>query len=221
MINMEREESIQMWGTDRGIIQGATAMSQLVKLREEYVEMLTDKDMDSIGDQFVVLSMIAGIQGSTAASCYNAIKDTILPKEDSLKRSVGQCLNSLEFSVEIRDKVTCLEDIGFYVDALIRQAEEWGYSFDKCIETAWRDIRHRTGALVHGIFVKQANLDKLNQLFIDPHETSMGFTLKGLVPTEIYEKSLDELDKLGYTYSAVGYEDGVVTIETTGTTKGA
>ncbi len=225
---MKRENSILQWGFDRGITvvtkEGLPkrVLAQCKKLREEYEEMLRDNDKDSLGDQYVVLSMIAGILGSTASLARYAVRD-ILPKEDSLKSNIGQCLNSLEWMVEIsqdtkhNNSVEILKEVGYYVDALERYAESKGWSLQECVEVAWEDIKDRKGCMIHDIFVKEANLDILETYGVtvqdDEHGQKM---LAGQIDKDNHELVVEILENLGYTNGAtcIGSE---VTIFTTGT----
>ena len=227
---MRLENKVSLWGRDRGITvvtkEGLPkrVLAQCKKLREEYEEMLRDNDKDSLGDQYVVLSMIAGILGSTASLARYAVRD-ILPKEDSLKSNIGQCLNSLEWMVEIsqdpkhNNSVEILKEVGYYVDALERYAESKGWSLAECVEVAWKDIKDRGGKLIHDIFVKEANLVILETLGITVEVDDDGQNvLRGVVHRSLLECSHDVLKELGYTYNErAGFDGTVWIVETTGT----
>lgn len=228
---MKRENDILMWGHQRGITvttpenRMKRVSAQTKKLRQEYEEMLTDDDKDSLGDQYVVLSMIAGILGSTASLARYAVRD-ILPKEDSLKSNIGQCLNSLEWLVEIsqdpkhNNSVEILKEVGYYVDALERYAESKGWSLQECVEVAWEDIKDRQGALIHEIFVKEANLNLLETYGIMVNHKKNGqLVLAGNVSVGDTEDADKILSDLGYTFGAVpvGGSSDVVIYFTTGT----
>lgn len=225
---MKRENDILMWGHQRGITvttpenRMKRVSAQCKKLRQEYEEMLTDDDKDSLGDQYVVLSMIAGILGSTASLARYAVRD-ILPKEDSLKSNIGQCLNSLEWMVEIsqdpkhNNSVEILKEVGYYVDALGRYAESKGWSLAECVEVAWEDIKDRGGKLIHDIFVKEHNLALLETYGITVEVDDDGQNiLMGKVPVFLEESADKIMEELGYCYECTSFEESLLYV-TTGT----
>jgi predicted house-cleaning noncanonical NTP pyrophosphatase (MazG superfamily) len=209
---MKRENSILQWGHERGITvttqenRMKRVSAQCKKLRQEYEEMLTDDDKDSLGDQYVVLSMIAGILGSTASLARYAVRD-ILPKEDSLKSNIGQCLNSLEWMVEIsqdpkhNNSVEILKEVGYYVEALERYAESKEWSLQECVEVAWEDIKDRGGCMIMGMFVKEANLEILETYGVYVQEDEEGQKmLEGWVDDNQVEDVCKVIGGLGYDY---------------------
>ena len=77
---------IQNWAWDRNLIDGSTPNAQMLKLMEEVGELAggvckdkTDVIKDSIGDAFVVLTIIAAQMGWSIEECvqaaYAEIKD--------------------------------------------------------------------------------------------------------------------------------------------------
>ena len=77
---------IQNWAWDRNLIGGSTPNAQMLKLMEEVGELAggvckdkADVIKDSIGDVFVVLTIIAAQMGWSLEECvqaaYNEIKD--------------------------------------------------------------------------------------------------------------------------------------------------
>lgn len=212
---MKRENSILQWGFERGITvttpenRMKRVSAQCKKLRQEYEEHLRDDSRDDIGDQLIVLSMIAGILGSTASLARYAVRD-ILPKEDSLKSNIGQCLNSLEWMVEIsqdpkhNNSVEILKEVGYYVDALERYAESKDWSLTECVEVAWEDIKDRGGKLIHDIFVKEHNLAILETYGVAPNERDGEITLVGNVPDHFLGAAEEMFKELGYTHEVIG-----------------
>jgi NTP pyrophosphatase (non-canonical NTP hydrolase) len=49
------------------------------------------------------------------------------------------------------------DDIGDMLVVLINIAERAGYTMEECLDVAWEDIKDRTGAMVDGVFVKEAD----------------------------------------------------------------
>ena len=77
---------IQNWAWDRNLINGSTPNAQMLKLMEEVGELVggvckdkADVIKDSIGDVFVVLTIVAAQMGWSMEECveaaYNEIKD--------------------------------------------------------------------------------------------------------------------------------------------------
>ena len=77
---------IQNWAWDRNLIDGSTPNAQMLKLMEEVGELAggvckdkADVIKDSIGDVFVVLTIIAAQMGWSIEECvqaaYNEIKE--------------------------------------------------------------------------------------------------------------------------------------------------
>lgn len=77
---------IQNWAWDRNLIEGSTTKAQMLKLMEEVGELAggvckakADVIKDSIGDVFVVLTIIAAKMGWSIEECvqaaYAEIKD--------------------------------------------------------------------------------------------------------------------------------------------------
>lgn len=77
---------IQDWAWDRNLIDGSTPNDQMLKLMEEVGELVggvckykVDVIKDSIGDVFVVLTIVAAQMGWSIEECveaaYNEIKD--------------------------------------------------------------------------------------------------------------------------------------------------
>lgn len=79
-------EKILAWANDRNLIQGATPHAQMLKLTEEVGELAggiakqkPDVIIDSIGDCYVVLTILAAQHGVFIEHCiekaYEEIKD--------------------------------------------------------------------------------------------------------------------------------------------------
>ena len=50
------------------------------------------------------------------------------------------------------------DDIGDIIVVLINMAERNGLTLESCLEHAYGDIKHRTGMMVDGVFVKEQEL---------------------------------------------------------------
>lgn len=233
---MKRELDVQNWGNQRGITIVTEAglkkrvTAQLKKLRSEFDEMVRDDTQDDIGDQLVVLSMIASLLDTTATRCRHAVRDmlpTIPVYEDGLVTSVESELNSLEWIVEIcdmkHDRVEVLKAVGFYVDALERYCVTKGWKLEDCLEVAWNDIKDRDGCMISDIFVKGSNLALLEMYGITVQKDDDGqFILEGFVLDHFTDLACNLIDSLGYTYhmTEAGYSSDTGTLVTLITTCG-
>ena len=79
-----RESDILKWAAERGIMGNSSPLQQIPKLEEEFFEMCEAVDTkdygeikDAIGDQYVVLTIIANMCGFTMADCIEQAWDQI------------------------------------------------------------------------------------------------------------------------------------------------
>lgn len=70
-------------------------------------------------------------------------------------------LDELKASIAKQDRDGIRDDIGDIYVTIVLQAAHWGLTMDECIDQAWNEIKDRTGMMLQGKFVKQANLDAL------------------------------------------------------------
>ena len=73
-------------------------------------------------------------------------------------------LDELKASIAKRDRDGIRDDIGDIYVTIVLQAAHWGLTMDECIDQAWNEIKNRTGMMLQGKFVKQANLDSLSRV---------------------------------------------------------
>lgn len=69
-----------------------------------------------------------------------------------LMEEAGELAASIARGKDVRD------DIGDMIVVLINIAERNGYLLENCLEVAWDDIKDRTGKMVNGTFIKEADL---------------------------------------------------------------
>lgn len=223
---MKRENCIQDWGRDRGITivtaEGTPrrVKAQVKKLRSEYEEMLRDNTPDDVGDQYVVLSMIAGCYGTTASRCRYAVRD-MLPKgyyPTSLKDRIETIEWVAEQNAVNKARQEILTEVGLYVRALEQKAESEGWTLEGCLEVAWDGIKDRGGVLVHDTFVKESNLALLETYGISPKLAGEGqLILEGIVDKSLYDLAVEMLyDNLGYDYEAEDWTLDYKLVWTTG-----
>ena len=94
---LELFDNIYQWGLKRGITveNGATGISQLKKLREEFDELEeglvtgeVPKIADSIGDLIVVLQQIARLEGIPLQRCVEAAWEDIKDRKGQMRHGV-------------------------------------------------------------------------------------------------------------------------------------
>lgn len=83
-VNSPIDELIIQWAKDRNLIEGATKQSQTVKLMEEMGELAEgvakskqDLVKDSLGDMYVVMTILAEMHGVTMKECIALAYDEI------------------------------------------------------------------------------------------------------------------------------------------------
>ena len=70
-----------------------------------------------------------------------------------LIQEAGELSDNICKGKDIRD------DIGDMMVVLINIAERNKLTLTECLEVAYNDIKHRTGKMIDGVFVKEADLD--------------------------------------------------------------
>lgn len=86
-------------------------------------------------------------------------KDLLKP-ENSLKQftKVVEETGEVAAALARNNKDNLKDGIGDVVVTLIILAEQNGITLHECLETAWDEIKDRTGKTVNGAFVKSADL---------------------------------------------------------------
>ncbi|MEM1225920.1 MAG: hypothetical protein AAGJ40_09485 [Planctomycetota bacterium] len=151
---------VAQWFDDRNLTTGSNPQKQYGKLLEELAELYQASNAgdvegvkDAIGDASVVM-----------AGCMHQL-DGVWPalSETPPPKSMPHCLNELiEAVAKIprMDSWRHAETFGFpclSIRILLSQvAIEHGLTLEQCEEHAWGEIRHRTGKMIDGVFVKDA-----------------------------------------------------------------
>lgn len=181
---------IRGWATDRSIIGGdSTPLDQFVKGLSEAGELWNhigknqlDKLKDDIGDILVCLTNALAILdiniedvGSITDEEYLTIKNFYSDFTDRrTKRLSLLVLRSLaEISEAIEDAQfedddalltdTLEENLGHLVGVLILMAEDQGWTLEDCLEKSWNDIKNRKGVMLEGTFIKEDDIQELDQ----------------------------------------------------------
>jgi len=148
-------ENIITWAQDKGILESSSPLKQLTKTFEEVTELVTaliQKDdseiVDAIGDVNVTL--------------------VILKKLAETGKESGDLANSkifilINWIVEIFKKICQNKDVTIDIvraqEMLHRVAIENNKTLESCTKSAYDVIAKRTGKMVNGVFVKDADAE--------------------------------------------------------------
>lgn len=124
---------VTKWHHDRNLINGTTDLKQTKKLLEEFTELVA-------------------AQLNEASSEY--IYDEIVSMLDSLLQE-GR-IKPVKGMNQPQAKKDALGDMAV---VMINIAERNTWTFDDCLNTAYKEIEHRTGKMVNGTFVKSGDLN--------------------------------------------------------------
>lgn len=170
-------ERIRSWAVARNIVDGATQKDQLIKLDSEFGELcgnlnaieLNDEDdspesfldapqlieklKDDIGDNYVVLTIIAAQQGAKIED-INIIEG---PAFGSAILQLGSAKGKLGDSILKGDGERVMQYIGKCIYFLQRICDDHDLEFNACIAAAYADIKDRRGIMYHGTFIKSTD----------------------------------------------------------------
>lgn len=142
---IEHQENIIRWAHLKGLLEPSNADRQFLKILEETGETakaILKNDLkeiiDGIGDMFVTVVI------------YHAQKG-IMSRFDYLKTGYDTHESFGVFLSFIKDPLTPFT-------SLHNIARSKGLTLEECVETAWNEIKDRTGKTENGIFIKQADL---------------------------------------------------------------
>lgn len=175
------ESLVKGWAEERNLIANSTPIKQWVKLGEEMGEMMkhmfkAEDIRDDIGDQMVVLNVIAAQLGESVEKSFVLIEKVA---EAAGNPSVYDMFQDMQDINRIANEVmfinaelgsALLPDqekgvaenavayIGAYFAALQRMAEVAGSNIDECCEIAWQEIKDRAGkTTTDGAFIKDGD----------------------------------------------------------------
>lgn len=217
-----RENDIIQWGIERSIIgdyANGTFKGQQEKTRQEWQEWKDTHTKDDIGDLTVTLIMQCALEKTTVSECVNSEFPHGFEPFDEVAEGMSEDSwldNSIEELLKEGNDYTAFSiNIAFAVDALYHCATKRGWTLDECIEQAWDDIKDRKGLMLYGMFIKQTNLDALQELGITYNKELQAFT--GTIFLNSHLKRIDEVFyNLGITYTCTGDYSSGVYVETTG-----
>lgn len=174
-------ENVKNWSAAKGLDK-ADPLKQMQKLNEEWGELNQGKAKgntaqitDSIGDVLVVLTILA------QQMRFDDIDNLVNPHVNGVARFYERYLSTdlllLHGSVSIGSMASSLLDmihnpgatrggaIRFAIydltGVLLKLAINEGTTIDACFETAWNEIKNRTGKIVDGVFVKDDDLEEV------------------------------------------------------------
>lgn len=175
-------ENVKGWSIAKGL-DGADPLKQMQKLNEEWgglnegkAKGNTAQITDSIGDVLVVLTILA------QQMKFEKIEWLINPKVHGVEhyvssdvsvdmlllygtKEIGLIAQRLIDLIYTPRVINTRAQIQFHIrnltGVLLKVAINEGTTIDECLETAWNEIKDRTGKTVDGVFVKDADLEEV------------------------------------------------------------
>jgi NTP pyrophosphatase (non-canonical NTP hydrolase) len=82
----------------------------------------------------------------------------ILPSPDPVAqfRKTLEEVEELAIGIDKKDVDEVKDAIGDIIVTLIMQAEAWELNIEQCLQSAYDEIKGRTGSMIDGVFVKDA-----------------------------------------------------------------
>lgn len=159
---LELTENIEQWAIDRKL-HTADPIKQYDKLIEEFGELMkgiNKQDMpmieDSIGDMYVVMTIMSMQTGNSMVDLLeDGGVETLRPKHATVEymlilSDLGDLLN---------DRISfIMPQIYELKNQLARTCGEYRIDFTDCVGLAYNEIKGRTGIMINGKFVKEADL---------------------------------------------------------------
>lgn len=151
---MREFELIQKWAEDRNLVKGSNPGAQMLKLYEEFGELtgaIAKQNqgviIDSIGDVVVVLGVMCAQLGVPLRKGPNMTMPTELT---TIVCRIGKEIGYLGDSLEDAKK-----HIPFIMGGVQFLAKTLELDFEKCVKSAYKEIKDRKGKMVDGVFVKE------------------------------------------------------------------
>lgn len=161
-------KNIEQWANDRNIINGSTPQKQMLKLMEEFGELVAGhnkNDMefikDSIGDCVVVLTIIQKqLNGKNLHFIYDIEKSAGLGEKNAeyYLFCISTALGKSSYFALKNDKRALLHYLEEIWIGLIRYSTLKGLDFKECVQHAYDQIKDRKGKMIDGVFVKEGEL---------------------------------------------------------------
>jgi NTP pyrophosphatase (non-canonical NTP hydrolase) len=168
VVRSKLSRDIRSWARDRQIIPNSNLKAQFLKLCEEQGELVLgirkqNKELikDSVGDMYVVLTIMLGLQNLNIEDLehsQNDFYDDIRNRANAVywvQNSVGDIAKYVLRSKENK----MVEKVKDLLDDLNAVAIHFETNLDECITCSWNEIKDRRGFLREdGIFVKEADM---------------------------------------------------------------
>jgi NTP pyrophosphatase (non-canonical NTP hydrolase) len=165
---MKYAKNIRQWAKDRKIIPNSNLEAQNTKLAEEFGELALairkdDKNLtiDSIGDIFVVVTIMAGLENVNIED-LGLLQNEYYKNKNNLRYSfmwLQSDIGDIAKSIIRGNKIKRFESYVNVVNDLNALCEFLELDLVECISKAWNEIKDRRGFLREdGIFVKEEDL---------------------------------------------------------------
>ncbi|HEM5177945.1 TPA: MazG-like family protein [Streptococcus suis] len=165
-------ENVKDWSSAKGLDK-SDARKQMLKLFEEFGELNagiaknnTTLIKDSIGDVMVVLTILCQQLNLDAREIFLTADSLTIHHPKTLEIEVlslitGALIGKLSTAIlnrthEIKSNLIIRE----IVLKLHFVSKYYDFTKEQCFETAWNEIKDRTGKMVDGVFVKAADLEE-------------------------------------------------------------
>lgn len=162
----ELRKHVLQWAHDKGIMEKARPVKQLLKTQEEMLELMIgiedeniDEIKDAIGDVIVTLIIFSEMK-EIDPFYKSSVSNISTPTKEGLnsiqKRLMYQSVllwgyekmypdsNSIDKKIAIEEIMDCLTALALYYNT----------SVIECLKLAYIEIKGRTGKMINGTFVK-------------------------------------------------------------------
>lgn len=167
-------ENVKNWSAAKGLDK-SDARKQMLKLFEEFGELNagiaknnTKLLKDSIGDVMVVLTILCQQLNLDAREIFLTADSLTIHHPKTLEIEVlsliaGGLVGKL--STAILNRTHELSKARLLIREIVLKlhfiAKHYNFTKEQCFETAWIEIKDRTGKMVDGVFVKAADLEEV------------------------------------------------------------
>lgn len=158
----ELSEAVKLWAHERNIINGSDPKTQALKFISEAGELasnLHDECKDDIGDCVVVLIVIAAQNKYDFNQTINSSSKEILsipnePAKDQYIKMMKEIGLFVDMIIKNQD---CRDVMSSILAMLISIADRKAYGIEKCLQSAFDEIKERNGIMYNGTFIKSTD----------------------------------------------------------------